>query len=132
MYDVKVYSLKAEGSRQITEHFRVYEFACSDGSDVVFISTALVEILENIRVHFGAAVTVTSGYRTVSYNATVENSSKTSRHCNGLAADIKVAGVSPAAVADYAEQLLGSHGGVGRYGTFTHIDVRADKSRWKG
>ena len=132
MYDVKVYSLKSEGSRQITEHFRVYEFACKDGSDVVFISTALVEILENIRVHFGAAVTVTSGYRTVSYNATVENSSKTSQHCNGLAADIKVAGVSPAAVADYAEQLLGSHGGVGRYGTFTHIDVRADKSRWKG
>ena len=132
MYDVKVYSLKAEGSRQITEHFRVYEFACKDGSDVVFISTALVEILENIRVHFGAAVTVTSGYRTVSYNATVENSSKTSQHCNGLAADIKVAGVSPAAVADYAEQLLGSHGGVGRYGAFTHIDVRADKSRWKG
>lgn len=132
MYDVKVYSLKAEGSRQITEHFRVYEFACSDGSDVVFISTALVEILENIRVHFGAAVTVTSGYRTVSYNATVENSSKTSQHCNGLAADIKVAGVNPAAVADYAEQLLGDHGGVGRYGTFTHVDVRADKSRWKG
>ena len=132
MYDVKVYSLKAEGSCQITEHFRVYEFACSDGSDVVFISTALVEILENIRVHFGAAVTVTSGYRTVSYNATVENSSKTSQHCNGLAADIKVAGVSPAAVADYAEQLLGSHGGVGRYSTFTHVDVRANKSRWKG
>ena len=132
MYDVKVYSLKAEGSRQITEHFRAYEFACKDGSDVVFISTALVEILENIRVHFGAAVTVTSGYRTVSYNATVENSSKTSQHCNGLAADIKVAGVSPSAVADYAEQLLGNHGGVGRYGTFTHIDVRADKSRWKG
>ena len=132
MYDVKVYSLKAEGSCQITEHFRVYEFACSDGSDVVFISTALVEILENIRVHFGAAVTVTSGYRTVSYNATVENSSKTSQHCNGLAADIKVAGVAPAAVADYAEQLLGSHGGVGRYSTFTHVDVRANKSRWKG
>ena len=132
MYDVKVYSLKAEGSRQITEHFRVYEFACSDGSDVVFVSQALVEILENIRVHFGAAVTVTSGYRTVSYNATVENSSKTSQHCNGLAADIKVAGVNPAAVADYAEQLLGDHGGVGRYGTFTHVDVRADKSRWKG
>lgn len=38
MYDVKVYSLKAEGSRQITEHFRVYEFACKDGSDVVFVS----------------------------------------------------------------------------------------------
>ena len=132
MYDVKVYSLKAEGSRQITEHFRVYEFVCKDGSDVVFVSQALADILENIRQHFGAAVTVTSGYRTVSYNKTVSGSSSASQHCNGLAADIKVKGVSPAAVADYAEQLLGDHGGVGRYGTFTHIDVRADKSRWKG
>lgn len=132
MYDVKVYSLKAEGSRQITEHFRVYEFACKDGSDVVFVSQALADILENIRQHFGAAVTVTSGYRTVSYNKTVSGSASASQHCSGLAADIKVAGVSPAAVADYAEQLLGDHGGVGRYGTFTHIDVRADKSRWKG
>ena len=53
-------------------------------------------------------------------------------HPTGRPPPTTVAGVSPAAVADYAEQLLGSHGGVGRYGTFTHIDVRADKSRWKG
>ena len=132
MYDVKVYSLASEGAKQITPHFKVREFACSDGSDVVFVSQTLAEILENIRQHFGAAVTVTSGYRTVSYNKTVSGSSSASQHCNGLAADIKVAGVAPAAVADYAEQLLGDHGGVGRYGTFTHIDVRADKSRWKG
>ena len=132
MYDVKVYSLASEGAKQITNHFKVREFACSDGSDVVFVSTSLVDILEAIRVHFGRPVTITSGYRTVSYNASLKNSSKKSQHCNGLAADIKVAGVSPAAVADYAEQLLGSHGGVGRYSTFTHIDVRADKSRWRG
>ena len=132
MYDVKVYSLASEGAKQITPHFKVREFACSDGSEVVFVSTSLVDILEAIRVHFGRPVTITSGYRTVSYNASLKNSSKKSQHCNGLAADIKVAGVSPAAVADYAEQLLGSHGGVGRYSTFTHIDVRADKSRWRG
>lgn len=132
MYDVKVYSLASEGAKQITPHFKVREFACSDGSDVVFVSTSLVDILEAIRMHFGRPVTITSGYRTVSYNASLKNSSKKSQHCNGLAADIKVAGVSPAAVADYAEQLLGSHGGVGRYSTFTHIDVRADKSRWRG
>lgn len=132
MYDVKVYSLKTEGNRQVTDHFKVREFACSDGSDVVFISQALAEILENIRVNFGAAVTINSGYRTVSYNKTVSGSSSTSQHCNGLAADIRVAGVSPDRVADYAEQLLGDHGGVGRYKTFTHVDVRANKSRWKG
>ena len=132
MYDVKVYSLKAEGSRQITDHFRVYEFACSDGSDVVFVSQALADILENIRVHFGRPVTITSGYRTVSYNAGLKNSSKKSQHCNGLAADIKVEGHTPKEVYNYACQLLGDHGGVGRYKTFTHVDVRANKSRWKG
>lgn len=132
MYDVKVYSLKTEGNRQITDHFKVREFACSDGSDVVFVSQALADILENIRVHFGKPVHINSGYRTVSYNASLKNSSKKSQHCNGLAADIRVEGVSPDRVADYAEQLLGDHGGVGRYKTFTHVDTRANKSRWKG
>ena len=132
MYDVKVYSLAAEGGRQVTPHFKVREFACNDGSDPVFISQALADILENIRVHFGKPVHINSGYRTVSYNKTVDGSSSASQHCNGLAADIRVEGVSPDRVADYAEQLLGDHGGVGRYNTFTHIDTRANKSRWKG
>lgn len=132
MYDVKVYSLAAEGGRQVTPHFKVREFACNDGSDPVFISQALADILENIRVHFGKPVHINSGYRTVSFNASLKNSSKKSQHCNGLAADIRVEGVSPDRVADYAEQLLGDHGGVGRYKTFTHVDVRANKSRWKG
>ena len=132
MYDVKVYSLAAEGGRQVTPHFKVREFACNDGSDPVFISQALADILENIRVHFGKPVHINSGYRTVSYNKTVDGSSSTSQHCNGLAADIRVEGVSPDRVADYAEQLLGDHGGVGIYDTFVHVDVRANKSRWKG
>ena len=132
MQTVNLYSLKAEGSNPITPHFRPYEFACTDGSDPIFVSPRLVEVLEAIRTHFGAAVTVTSGYRTVSYNKTVSGSASASQHCNGLAADIKVKGVSPADVADYAEQLLPGTGGIGRYGTFTHIDVRPDKARWRG
>lgn len=130
MYDVKVYSLSAEGAKQITPHFKVREFACSDGSDVVFVATSLVDILEAIRVHFGRPVTVTSGYRTVSYNAGLKNSSKKSQHCNGLAADIKVEGHTPKEVYDYACSLLGDHGGVGIYNTFVHVDVRASKSRF--
>ena len=130
MYDVKVYSLSAEGAKQITPHFKVREFACSDGSDVVFVATSLVDILEAIRVHFGRPVTITSGYRTVSYNAGLKNSSKKSQHCNGLAADIKVEGHTPKEVYDYVCGLLGDHGGVGIYNTFVHVDVRADKSRF--
>ena len=130
MYDVKVYSLAAEGEKQITPHFKVREFACSDGSDVVFVAPSLVDILEAIRVHFGRPVTVTSGYRTVSYNASIKNSSKKSQHCNGLAADIQVEGHTPVEVYNYACSLLGDHGGVGIYNTFVHVDVRASKSRF--
>lgn len=130
--DVKVYSLATEGANNITSHFKVREFACSDGSDPVFISTKLVEVLEQIRQHFGQPVTVTSGYRTVSYNTKVSGSSSKSQHCNGLAADIKVNGYSPATVAAYAETLLPGTGGIGIYSTFAHIDVRKSKSRWNG
>ena len=132
MYDVKVYSLAAEGAKQITPHFKVREFACSDGSDVVFVAPSLVDILEAIRVHFGRPVKVTSGYRTVSYNASIKNSSKKSQHCNGLAADLHVDGHTHQEVYNYACQLLGDHGGVGLYSWGVHIDVRANKSRWKG
>ena len=130
MYDVKVFSLKEEGSRQITPHFRVYEFACNDGSDPVFISQALADILENIRVHFGKPVHINSGYRTVSYNKTVSGSSSTSQHCNGLAADIRVDGHTPAEVYAVADSMLGEHGGVGIYDTFVHVDARSKKSRF--
>ena len=130
MYDVKVYSLAAEGAKQITPHFKVREFACSDGSDVVFVAPSLVDILEAIRVHFGCPVTITSGYRTVSYNADLKNSSKKSQHCNGLAADIQVEGHTPLEVYNYTCSLLGDHGGVGIYNTFVHVDVRASKSRF--
>ena len=131
MYDVKSYRL-SEGDVQLSGHFKLHEFQCSDSSDVIFVSPALVDILENIRVHFGVAVTITSAYRTEAFNARTDGSSKKSKHCEGLAADIQVAGRTPKEVYDYACQLLGDHGGVGRYGSFTHIDVRADKARWRG
>ena len=130
MYDVKVYDMATEANRQLSTHFQLHEFACTDGSKPVFLSQALVNILEAIRVHFGRPVTITSGYRTVSYNAGLKNSSKKSQHCNGLAADIKVEGHTPLEVYNYACSLLGDHGGVGIYNTFVHVDVRATKSRF--
>lgn len=127
---VNVYSLAADRLKYITPHFQVYEFACEDGSDPVFVSPELVEILEKIRTHFGQPVTITSGYRTVSHNATIPNSSKKSQHLFGLAADIKVNGYSPKTVYEYAETLLPDTGGLGIYDTIVHVDVRPNKSRW--
>lgn len=129
---VKVYSKAMDGEKKISTNFRVREFACEDGSDPIFISEKLVKILQSIRNHFGQPVTLSSGFRTASHNAKVKDASEHSQHLYGLAADIKVEGVSPADVADYAEKLLPNTGGVGRYKGFTHVDVRTAKSRWNG
>lgn len=128
---VKAYSKAKDGSTVLTPHFKVREFACHDGTDTIFISQELVEVLEQIRAHFQKAVIVCSGYRTEAHNQ--KNGGATySQHKYGTAADIQVAGVTPAAVASYAETLLPNRGGIGIYSTFTHVDVRAVKSRWKG
>lgn len=132
MYHVDVYSLAAEGNNKVSEHFKVREFRCKDGSDVVLICPRLVEVLEAIRTHFGAAVTVNSGYRTVSHNNATPDSSPKSQHMYGTAADIVVKGHTAAEVYAYAETLLPGTGGLGNYGSFTHVDVRPDKSRWRG
>ena len=132
MYDVRVYDAKTEAERQLSDHFRVKEFACSDGSRPVFVSQALIDFLEAIRQHFGQPVNIHSGYRTTAYNASLPDSSSTSKHCMGLAADFDVTGVTPKEVYNYAESLLGSHGGLGLYSWGVHLDVRTEKSRWTG
>ena len=128
---VKAYSKAKDGTKSLSANFKVRECACKDGSDVIFISNGLVQVLQAIRSHFGKPVTINSAYRTPTYNKKVGGETY-SQHQYGTAADITVSGVSPKDVAAYAETLLPGTGGIGIYSTFTHVDVRAVKSRWKG
>ena len=128
---IKAYSKAKDGNKKLSANFKVKEFACTDGSDPIFIDSDLVNILQKIRTHFGKSVTITSAYRTPGKNKAV-GGQVYSQHLYGRAADIKVNGVTPAKVAAYAEKLLPKKGGIGIYKTFTHIDVRETKSRWKG
>lgn len=128
---IRAYSKAKDGNKKLSANFRVREFACSDGSDPVFIDTELVKILQKIRNHFGKAVTITSAYRTPGKNKAVGGTTY-SQHLYGTAADIKVNGVTPKKVAAYVEKLMPKSGGIGIYKTFVHVDVRAVKSRWNG
>lgn len=128
---VKFYSKKKEGNVQLSANFKVKEFACKDGSDVIFISPELVEILQKVRNHFGKAVTINSGYRTPAYNKKI-GGAEYSQHTYGTAVDIKVTGIKPKAVAQFVETLMPNSGGIGIYSNFTHIDVREEKARWNG
>ena len=136
---LNAYSRRKDGNALLSRSFRVREFACRDGSDPLFVDSALVQLLQDIRDHFGAPVVITSGYRTAAHNAAV-GGSKSSQHLLGRAADFYVEGVDVATVAAYAETLLPSRGGIGRYPKdakhptrktgWVHIDTRANKSRW--
>jgi len=128
---LKAYSKKKDGNKKLSANFRVREFACTDGSDPIFIDTDLVNILQKVRNHFGKAVTITSAYRTPGKNKAVGGTTY-SQHLYGTAADIKVKGVTPKKVAAYVEKLMPKSGGIGIYKTFVHVDVRAVKSRWNG
>lgn len=128
---IKAYSKAKDGNKKLSTNFRVKEFACTDGSDPIFIDSDLVNILQKIRTHFGKSVTITSAYRTPGKNKAVGGKAY-SQHLYGRAADIKVKGVSSKKVAAYAETLLKNKGGIGTYNTFVHIDTRTTKSRWKG
>ena len=137
---LEAWSRTRDGTRKLSANFTVAEFACKDGSDPVFVDSSLAALLQKIRDHFGRPVVITSGYRTAAHNAAV-GGSKSSQHLLGRAADFHVEGVPVAAVAAYAETLLPSRGGIGRYPKdvahpkrstgWVHIDTRAGKSRWK-
>lgn len=112
---------------RLTAHFCLGEFASGDGADEVLVHPALLHLLETVRAHFGRPVRINSGYRTVQHNRAVGGKPQ-SRHLLGMAADIAVEGTPPAAVQTYAETL--GVGGLGRYKTFTHLDVEGQYRRW--
>ena len=127
---VKTYSFKTDGNKKLSDNFTVSEFRCKDGSDKILIDTELVDILQKIRTHFNKPITINSAYRNASYNKKVGGTSN-SQHVYGTAADIVVKDTKPEAVAQYVEYLMPNKGGIGLYSTFTHVDVRATRARWK-
>lgn len=126
---IKIYSLKKDGSKKLSQNFTVSEFACKDGSDKILIDTELVNVLQKIRSHFGKAVTINSAYRNDAYNKKIGGVSN-SQHTKGTAVDMCISSIAPAEIARYAEYIMPNKGGIGLYSNFVHIDVRANRSRW--
>lgn len=128
---IKAYSRAREGNVKLAPNFKASEFRCKDNSDVIFVAPALVDILQNIRDHYGKAVYINSAYRTPSYNKKVGGATY-SQHLYGTAADIHINGVKPKDLAAYIETLMPNKGGIGIYSSFVHVDVREVKARWNG
>lgn len=122
---------------QLSKNFKSTEFDCHGKGccSTTPIDPKLVEVLQNVREHFGVSVNLNCGYRCPAHNAKVSGASKTSKHMEGLAADIVVKGVHPVRVARYIETINGFAGRIGCYtwddkgNGFVHVDVRGTNSR---
>lgn len=122
---------------KLTENFNREEFECTDGSEMpIDVQLNIAELavqLEIIRSHFNAPIHINSAYRSLDYNRSI-GSNDSSQHVLGRAADIVVDGYTPDEVAEAIEFLISTglikEGGVGRYNTFTHYDIRGTRARW--
>lgn len=118
-------------SEKLSPHFSRREFACRCGCGASDVNPELLVVLEAVRAKFSKPVTVVSGLRCAARNARV-GGARNSQHMAGTAADIRVAGVPPSDVATWLEQTYTGRFGIGRYASFTHIDVRPVAARWRG
>lgn len=128
---LKCYIMDTDGNTKLTKNFKVKEFACKDGSQVVFIDDYLYTILDILRNKLGKPVIITSGYRTPEWNKKC-NGAKYSYHMRGMAADIRVNDMSAKEVANKLNDIVPDECGIIVYKSWVHFDVRPGKKYRKG
>ena len=124
---------------QLSPNFRRNEFRSGDGQDVPESLMAnlrrLARNLQALRDELRRPVVITSGYRSPEHNRRVGGAER-SQHLTAGAADIRVAGVSPAELYCTIERLIAAgrmeEGGLGIYTGHVHYDVRGQRARWTG
>lgn len=125
---IRKYSKSRDGEKKLSEHFKVKEFACKDGCDIIEIDDMLIELLESLRMFIGKPIKVVSGYRTARYNEQC-GGAKNSYHLKGQASDIRVEGIDPVKLAIYGA-MTGARG-IGIYKDYVHLDTRDDRYVWR-
>lgn len=125
---------------QINEFFKIDEFKCKCGCGKGDPCKKLIEILTEIRLHFGKPLIITSGTRCPEHNKKVGGSPR-SQHLQDKAADFVIEGVETDKVWDYVEKNYKKKGkglGVARkrnannpFGGFIHIDTRGYDAVWE-
>lgn len=125
---IKSYIVETDKNEELGKYFKVKEFACKDLSPVVFIDDYLWSILNVLRTKIGKPVIITSGYRTPAWNEKA-GGAKYSYHMRGMAADIRVNGMTPKQVANILNEIVPDECGIIVYRSWVHFDVRTSKYR---
>lgn len=94
-----------------------------------------IRVLDQLRDMLGAAIIITSCYRSPEYNATIPGSAKNSYHSQFMAADFHCKRGSPALWSETLKRLRNEglfDGGIGVYPGFVHVDTRGRNATWYG
>jgi uncharacterized protein YcbK (DUF882 family) len=122
---------------KLTNNFTLQEFNSKCGRDIPNnVLPNIIQLAKNLQVlrdAVGKSISITSGYRSPQHNKKI-GGAKDSQHVKGMAADIKVAGMTPKEVVLVIEGLIESgkmkQGGIGIYASWVHYDIRGTKARW--
>lgn len=114
----------------LSANFQRCEFKCHcRNCNYDTVDKELIDVLEDLRSHFGKPVLITSGNRCPEYNKKI-GGAKHSYHVKGRAADVRVKNTPPKEVQKYLDETYPDKYGIGCYSNFTHIDTRTGKGRW--
>lgn len=126
---------------KLSEHFSLNEFLSSETAarmgraivptpeELENLTTLCTSLLEPIRCRLARPIVVTSGLRPLWLNTAI-GGSKTSAHMKGLAADVKVVGMSPAVFCGWIKNHYEAEGWVFdqcilEFNQWTHLGLSA-------
>lgn len=109
------------------KHFKRVEFKCKCGNIYCNGYPAepqekLVRVADNVREHFGATATVSSGLRCTQHNANVGGVSN-SRHLTGKAMDFCIKGKTASQVLEYVQKQSDIRYAYAIDSQFVHMDI---------
>lgn len=84
-----------------------------------------IRYLQALRDDIGLPININSGFRCKTHNTKVGGASS-SKHMEGIAADVSCPGLTPYQLASYAKNIP-QFKGIGVYSGWVHLDTRSGK-----
>lgn len=116
-------------------YFERDDFSCKCGCGYNPVDFELLNVLNDVREHFGVPLIISSGNRCPTHNRN-EGGAKYSKHKYGIAADFRPTWNNPRfkeLLTEMHQYLLDKYPdkyGIAIGDTFVHVDVRNECSRW--
>ncbi len=93
---------------------------------------AVVRVADEARHRLGKPLKINSAYRSPAYNRALSGAASNSYHTKGAALDLAGSPITLHKILTQMRKEGVFKGGIGKYRTFTHVDVRGKNADWTG